>query len=176
MPSFFYKKKYIKMDYLLRTLAFAIMPKPLPPLHLYTYKISKKVSDDTHNHIPKGDISCKIHTRGGTLVGEFNYRSHNGQVGGMYLSENYRHRTLEQQMLVYMMKDMQDAGAKEIWEVINKETKAESDALFYSILWDFRYKKSHVHPSVTGPGYIMEIPKDLRTLLITPGLGKYADN
>ena len=149
------------------------MPKPLPPIHLYTLKISKSTSNDQHNGVPNGDISCKIHTQTGHLVGDFNYRSHNGQVGGMYLTPDYRHRTLEQQMLVYMMKDMQDAGAREIWEVISKET--DSNIRFYSVLWDFQYKKSHVHPSVTGPGYIMTIPNDLRTLTLTPGLGKYAD-
>ena len=162
------------MEHLLRTLAFAIMPKPLPPLHLYTYTITRTISDDNHNRVPNGDIYCNVQTQYGKMVGEFNYRIKTGQIGGIYLSEKYRHRTLEQQMLIYMMKDMQDAGAREIWEVINNEN--ESTPHFYSILWGFQYKKSHVHPSVTGPGYIMEIPKDLRTLLITPGLGKYADN
>ena len=161
------------MEPFLRSLAFAIMPRPLPPLHLQTFRIVKTFSDDDHNKIPKGGVFCNVETLDGKPVGDFNYRSHNGQVGGMYLTEEYRHRTLEQQMLIYMMKDMQDAGAKEIWEVVNREM--DKDKRYYSILWAFRFKPSHIHSSVTGPGYVMRIPEDLRSLIIIPGVGLYKE-
>ncbi len=161
------------MDKFLKSLALAIMPKPLPPLHLHAFQINRKIEDDTYNKCPGGDISCSVITSQGEMVGDFNYRIKTGQVGGMYLKEDYRKQTLEQQMLIYMMKDMKDAGATEIWEVINEETK--HDSRFYSILWSFHFKNSHVHPSVTGPGYIMPIPEDIRSLVIVPGVGKYRD-
>ena len=155
-----------------------ITPK-LPPLHMGTLRIQREISDDVWNKFPIGSINCSVFDKQQKddekeiFVGEFNYRIHTGQVGGIFIANGYRYQALEQQMLIYMMKDMKDAGAKEIWEVINEETK--HDSRFYSILWSFHFKNSHVHPSVTGPGYIMPIPEDIRSLVIVPGVGKYRD-
>ena len=113
-----------------------------------------------------GDISCKVHDQNGIFVCEFNYRIKTGQVGGMFIAEQFRFRALEQQMLIHMMKDMQDAGAQQIWEVV-------SNSKFYSRLWDFQFKDSHVHSSVTGGGYSMDIPRDIRTLTVLPDIGMY---
>ncbi len=107
----------------------------------------------------------------GLHVGCFNYRIKTGQVGGIFIAEPFRCCALEQQMLTYMMKDMQDAGAKQIWEVVPDETQTGYN--FYSKLWSFVYKDTCVHPSVTGMGYIMDIPTDIRTLLVVPGIGVY---
>jgi hypothetical protein len=147
-------------------------PKSLQPLLLSTLKITKKITDDTWNRHPNGSMHCDIHTADGSSVGDFNYRTSTGQIGGIFLEEPYRLQALEQQMLVYMMKDMQASGATQIWEVIPKE-HLSGQRMFYSSLWSFAYKDLHVHPSVTGGGYIMDIPDDLRTLTVTPGIGKY---
>ncbi len=138
---------------------------------LQTFLIKCEVSDDTWNKHPMGDVSCTVHAADGSLVGDFNYRMKTGQVGGIYLTKKYRCQTLEQQMLIYMMTDMQAAGAKQIWEAAPNE--AMSGQRFYSALWSFAYKDSRVHPSVTGTGYIMNIPADIRRLPIVPGVGIY---
>jgi hypothetical protein len=91
------------------------------PLLLSTMKITSEISDDTWNNVPQGDIRCRVHTPDGVSVGDFNYRSKTGQVGGIYIAEKFRCQALEQQMLIYMMKDMQDAGANQIWEVASNE-------------------------------------------------------
>jgi hypothetical protein len=144
--------------------------KALPPLHLGTFKIRRKFYDDIRNKVRNGCISCHIYDNS-DLVGEFDYKIKTGQVGGFFMAEKYRRQALEQQMLIYMMKDMQDAGAKNIWEVVPND--AACGRIFYSKLWSFAYKASHIHPSVTGGGYIMDIPMDLRSLAIIPGVGVY---
>jgi hypothetical protein len=153
-----------------------ITPK-LPPLHMGTLRIQREISDDVWNKFPIGSINCSVFDKQQKddekeiFVGEFNYRIHTGQVGGIFIANGYRYQALEQQMLIYMMKDMQDVGAKRIWEVVPDETNTSYN--FYSKLWSFQFKKSHVHSSVTGGGYIMDIPKDLRTLPIMRGIGVY---
>ena len=142
-----------------------------PPLLLSTFTIERKISDDTWNGVPHGDVKCRVVNVNGEFIGDFNYRIKTGQVGGMYLKEQYRFQALEQQMLVYMMKDMQDACTKQIWEVVSNE-KHTGDR-FYSVLWNFAYKDSHIHPSVTGGGYAMDIPLDIRALPIVPSIGIY---
>ncbi len=132
------------------------------PRLLSTMKITSKISDDTWNNVPQGDIRCRVHTPDGVSVGDFNYRTKTGQVGGIYIAEQFRCQALEQQMLIYMMKDMQDAGAKQIWEVVSKSMGYK----LYSALWSFAYVDSAVHPSVTGSGYAMDIPHDIRTLTV----------
>ena len=139
-------------------------------LHLGTFKIQEIFSDDVWNKVPGGAINCRVYDKNES-VGEFDYRTKTGQVGGIFTEEKYRCKALEQQMLIYMMKDMQDAGAKHIWEVAPEDTVYGRN--FYSNLWSFEYKRSRVHPSVTGGGYIMIIPKDLRSLPIIPGVGAY---
>ena len=148
---------------------FMHMPKPL--LVLSTLKIQHEYSDDTWNKVPMGAVSCRVCTRDGKFVGDFDYRMKTGQVGGFFIAEPYRCRGLEQQMLIHMMKDMQDFGAKQIWEVVPDE--AIMGQRFYSALWSFAFKRSRVHPSVTGMGYAMDIPTDLRSLPIVPGIGVY---
>ncbi len=145
---------------------------PKPPLLLSTLKIEREISDDAWNKMPMGAISCHISTHDGVAVGDFNYRRKTGQVGGMFLAGPFRCQALEQQMLIYMMKDMQDAGAKQIWKVVPKEENTGDK--FYSALWSFQFKDSRqVHPSVTGMGYAMDIPHDLRSLVVMPGIGIY---
>lgn len=153
-----------------------LLPKrELPRLMLLpALKIHHTISDDEWNRVPMGAIDCKVYDRDDTYVGEFFYRIKTGQVGGMYIAESYRCMGLEQQMLIYMMKDMQDAGAKQIWEAMPHESCVGER--FYSALWSFAFTKSCVHPSVTGGGYVMDIPKDLRELVVLPGVGKYDCN
>jgi ribosomal protein S18 acetylase RimI-like enzyme len=139
-------------------------------LHLGTFKIQRNFSDDVWNKVSNGAINCRVYDKKES-VGEFDYRIKTGQIGGIFTEEKYRCRALEQQMLIYMMKDMQDAGAEHIWEVAPDDTVY--GRRFYSKLWSFQYKRSRVHPSVTGGGYIMTIPKDLRSLPIIPGIGAY---
>ncbi len=151
---------------------------PKPPLLLSTLNIAREVSNDAWNKVPMkvpmGAISCHVYTADGDSVGNFDYRIATGQVGGMFLEAPFRCQALEQQMLIYMMKDMQNAGAKKIWEVVSDETKNSYN--FYSKLWSFAFKDSHVHPSVTGGGYAMDIPQDLRSLTVVPGIGVYERN
>jgi hypothetical protein len=159
------------MNHILRAASLLFMPQPLL---LSTMKIKTEISDDTWNKIPQGDIRCQVHTPDGHLVGNFNYRIKTGQVGGMFIAERFRFQALEQQMLIYMMKDMQDAGAKQIWEVVSNENS--SGPRFYSALWSFAFVEPAVHPSVTGSGYAMDIPRDIRTLTVLPGIGIYERN
>ena len=143
---------------------------PTPAL-LSMFKIEQEISDDPWNRVPMGAISCRVYDGKGESVGDFNYRIKTGQVGGIFVEEPYRRRGLEQQMLMYMMKDMQDAGAEQIWEVAPDDTKI--GRVFYSRLWSFAYKNSRIHPSVSGGGYAMDIPHDIRALQVVPGVGAY---
>lgn len=144
------------------------------PLLLASFEIHREFRHDTWNGIEFGEIHCKLlvddaagvmnNARGKQVIGEFNYRVSVGQIMHIGLERGYRGRTLEKQILVYMMKDMQDSGATHIWEVVPND--AFMGRIHYSTLWDFKYMNENVHPSVIGMGYIMEIPCDLRTLKI----------
>jgi len=146
---------------------WSLLNPPKYPLLLSSFKIIKTVRDDTWNAKPGTEYYCKILTREPMplWIGHFDYRASVGQVGRMYIDPLYQGRCLEEQVLVYMMRDMQDAGATHIWEVRPEENDAWDHKLF-SKLWDFTYKPEDLHPSVTGGGYIMPIPKDPRHLCI----------
>jgi len=105
-------------------------------------------------------------------VGEFEYVPHTGGVTGIYLERDFRGKLLEQQVLVYMMRDMLDSGADSIWRAMPREKDILGPA-FYSRLWDFEYKAQDLHPTVMGGGYTMAIPGDPRSLLVKPGIGMY---
>ena len=136
------------------------------PLLLNSFKISKTVKDDVFNGKPSSYYWCKVVTDSNQVIGHFDYRASVGQIGSIYVHPNHKGRLLKEQMLIYMMKDMQDAGATDIWEVCPKMNKKMPKILYHG-LWNFTYKPSKcVHYSVTGGGYTMPIPKDLRTLQI----------
>lgn len=105
-------------------------------------------------------------------VGEFEYVPETGRVDGIFLETDFRGKLLEQQVLVYMMRDMLDSGAGSIWKAMPREKEILGPA-FYSRLWDFEYKAQDLHPTVMGGGYTMAIPGDPRSLLVKPGIGMY---
>jgi hypothetical protein len=114
------------------------------------------------------NLVCKIFTvEDGISVGNFEFVPETGEVDKLFLEPPYRHRDLEQQILIYMMKDMQDAGATHVWDAVPEDDD------FYSNLWQFEYSTEKVHPTASGAGYIMPIPEDLRKILIKPGIGMY---
>jgi hypothetical protein len=144
-------------------LLMAVNLKPAPPLLLSTLKVSMVVSDDMYNSIPGGDISCRIHTAQGISVGRFNYKIGSGEIGLILLETPFQHRALEQQILVYMMQDMAEAGSTHIWKSCLRDSAA---GRIYANLWSFEFRESSIFPGMNTSGYIMEIPRDLRTLMI----------
>jgi len=153
----------------------AVQPLQNTPLLLNSFRIYKREKDDTWNKKPGTEYHCKILAEDNTPnakagikeIGHFDYRATVGQIGRLYLADGYRNRCLKEQILIYMMKDMLDHGATHIWEVCNEDMSRWSDETSYSKMWDFKYKADAVHPSVTGTGYIMPIPKDPRELVIS---------
>lgn len=140
-------------------------------LLLQSFHIRRHLDNDLWNGHAQSAAFCEVSTDLNDVVGQFNYLCKSGQVGNIYLNPKFRGEMLEQQMLVYMMKDMQDAGAKHIWKMTLEE---KHPPFFYSApLWKFKYKPRSVHPSVTGGGYAMEIPKDLRSLILKKGIHVY---
>ena len=149
--------------------------KALPPMNISSLTMVKTIKDDLWNRVPGGSVHVQMFTEDGSTVGDFDYRTATGQVGGMFLTEDFQGRALEQQMLIYAMHDMKAAGARDIWEVVVNENGPSSyfhRPKFYSRLWKFRYC-SPVHDSVTGSGYTMRIPNDPQSLPIIPGVGIY---
>jgi len=71
-------------------------------------------------------------------------------------------------MLLYMMREMQQAGATHIWEVVPEDMYYPYSPPFYSLLWDFKFSVGPVHNTVRGKGYIMKIPDNINTLRIVP--------
>jgi len=136
------------------------------PLLLSSFRIKKEILDDTWNQKPKTAYSCEVLADDDTVVASFDYRAAVGQVYSLYVHKNYKGRGLEEQMLIYMMKDMQDLGATTIWEVCSPKHNCWGK-IIYDGLWCFCYKPGReVHPSVRGGGYVMPIPQDPRTLQI----------
>ena len=158
------------MDYFIDFVLVVLNLKPRPPLHLSTFVISRVISDDIVNSIPAGKYSCMIKTTYGMPVGEFEYGIGSGEIFVIALESQYRHQALEQQILIYMMHDMANAGATHIWKVCRRHGDF---GRFFSGLWSFCWKDSHVFQGVEAPGYIMEIPEDTRKLPILPGIGIY---
>ncbi len=149
------------MNNFLDFLLMAVHLKPPPPLLLSTLQISRAFFDDTLNSIPGGDISCRIHTRAGVHVGFFEYKIGSGSVESIHIEEPFRHQALEQQILIYMMHDMAEAGATHIWKACRQD---DVDGRFFAQLWSFQFKAKNIFQGTDAPGYIMEIPGDLRML------------
>jgi len=151
-------------------------PKPTHPLLLGTFKIYKSTQDDRWNKKPGTEFLCKILTEDDDPnahasikeIGHFQYRATVGQVCGIYLEPDYRGRLLREQVLIYMMRDMLDHGATNIWEWYPKKNEIMDEAHAYCGLWGFQYQDKAVHPSVSGTGYSMPIPADPRELVIKP--------
>ena len=94
------------------------------------------------------------------MTAEFKYRTTVGQVGWIWVSDQDRSLLLVEQILIYMM---QQAGATHIWEAKPRENVECFLYIgpLYSNLWDFRYLAENVHPTVTGGGYIVDIPQNI---------------
>lgn len=108
------------------------------------------------------------------FVGNFDFIANTGQIVSIYLEKAYRNRDLEAQILLHMMHDMQREGASRIWQIQKKETApCDGGSVFYSKLWFFQYKPYHVHHTVVEGGYAMDIPEDIRTLVLPAGIGLY---
>ena len=117
---------------------------------------------------PDNSLVCKIFTMDdGISVGGFECSPTTGEIQNIFLEPPYRNRDLEQQILLYMMQDMLNANASHAWVV------APEDDDFYSQLWEFEYRREKLHPTNSGAGYTMPIPKDLRKPLIKTGMGMY---
>ena len=139
------------------------------PLMLNTLRIDRKVKDDLWNNKPASEIWCEVFTDEGKPVCDFSYRPAVGQVGHLRTEQTFKKRLLGQQMLLYMMREMQQAGATHIWEVVPEDSYYNGfRPPFYSILWDFKFSEGPVHKTVGGTGYIMEIPDNINTLRIVP--------
>jgi hypothetical protein len=153
---------------LLTNIIRALFPQKVPQI-LQTYSITRSVTDDRWNHKPNSDVTCYVMNDQDTCIAEFNYRTTVGQVGWIWVSDQDRSLLLVEQILIYMMKEMQQAGATHIWEAKPKENVKCFLYIrpLYSNLWDFRYVAEKVHPTVTGGGYIMEIPQNINLLQIT---------
>jgi len=147
-----------------------VTPHPILLQTLYIQRTVKHIEKDSQNK--QTYIYCKMHQGNPynprmNFVGEFKFAANTGQVAGIHLEAPYRNRDLEAQILIYMMKDMQDHGASCIWEV------ASCHQGIYSNLWDFKYKPHNIHSTETERGYSMEIPQDIRSLVVPLGVGKY---
>ena len=117
---------------------------------------------------PDNSLVCKIFTMDdGISVGEFSCNPSTGEIQSIFLEPPYRHRDLEQQIVLYAMQDMLNANASHVWV-----TAPEEDP-FYSQLWEFEYKREGTHPTNKNGGYTMHIPKDLRKPWIKTGIGMY---
>ena len=136
--------------------------RPSPRL-LASFAITRHVRDDRWNNQPNSDVYCQIINEHGHCVGDFNYLTAVGQIGDIFLVNSLRNCMLEQQILLYMMRDMQQAGATHIWEARPQFLWHESKP-FYSLLWDFKYASEWIHPSMNTQGYVMEIPENIDLL------------
>jgi len=136
---------------------------PKTPLLLATLHVQKHVNKDWWN-INQTEYHCDVLGDNKQYIGHFNYRPNIGQVGDIYVVPRFRHRMLEEQMLIYMMQDMQEVDENIIWQIYPEESKEWPNDI-YNNLWNFEYKSQReLHPLATGAGYGMKIPDDLRTL------------
>ncbi len=143
------------------------------PLLLNTLHIVRNVKDDTWNNKVASEVFCKVFTEDNEPVCDFSFRKAVGQVGHLRTEEKFKNCMLMQQMLLYMMREMQQAGASHIWEVVPKDIEATNSFCrqpFYSLLWDFKFSQSPVHETVGGMGYIMKIPDNINELRIMPNI------
>jgi len=119
------------------------------------------------------EITCKVFTDDNQPICDFSFRKAVDQVGHLRTEDKFKNRLLMQQMLLYMMHEMQQAGATHIWKVVPQDTEVKdqwSRLLFYSVLWDFKFGRGPVHKTVGGSGYIMKIPANINELRIMPNI------
>lgn len=132
-------------------------------------RIHRQVSDDDWNKKPMSDVTVNVmDCERDECIAHFNYRAAVGQVCRITILLDKKQKkkifVLRQQILIYMMRDMQRMGATHIWEVTPEDStrkKYQGSEPFYSVLWNFYYVEDQVNTSLVGGGYIMEIPKDL---------------
>ena len=143
-------------------------PPPPPPMVNLNDLRARKVSWPIKGRVRKdGGTKMDLFTKSGRPVGDFVYRSSDGYVGGIFLEKPFRHQGLEQQLLLYAMRDMKAAGAKYIWEVVTEDTQ------YYGRLWNFSYVPKDICPPCTGMGYKMAIPEDIDSLKVDTTLSMY---
>jgi len=144
---------------------------------LYIEKSVREFMKDTTEYQKR--FFCKIYQKNPynvhmNFVGDFDYIANTGQILSIFLEMSYRNRDLEAQILIYMMQDMQNEKASRIWHIQKKEiAQCDGGSVFYSKLWFFQYKPYHVHHTVVEGGYAMDIPEDIRTLVLPAGIGLY---
>ncbi len=140
-----------------------------PVLLLQSFAIKRKIADDHWNKKPGTEITCHVLDDNGKCFAEFEYRTTVGQVGRISIVNGYRNSLLKEQIVLYMMREMQQAGATHIWEAMPSEYEMAGFAglpFFYTRLWGFKFAETKVHPTVSGGGYIMEIPSNINELRI----------
>jgi len=115
---------------------------------------------------------CKIYEKNTynahmNFVGKFDFIAITGQFISICLEGAYRNRDLEAQILIYMMHDMQKERASHIWQIQKKKmASCDGSSVFYSTLWFFRHVLYNVHKTVVEGGYAMEIPVDIKALVL----------
>lgn len=144
--------------------------RPKRPVQLLqSFEIKRKVVDYEHYNVTTSYTKCHVLDHDGKCFAEFEYRPTLGEVGRIYVTDGYQRSLLKEQIVLYMMREMQQAGATHIWEAMPNEFEMSSwvgSPLFYFELWDFKYAHVNVHPTAVGGGYIMEIPKNINELRI----------
>ena len=142
-----------------------------PALLLQSFEIKRKVVEYEDYNVTTSYTKCHVLNDEGKCFAEFEYRPTLGEVGRIYVTEGYHKSLLKEQIVLYMMREMQQAGATHIWEAMPSEFETKrfvGSPFFYFKLWSFKYVHINVHPTVVGGGYSMEIPQNINELRIVP--------
>ena len=146
-------------------------PLPPSPLNLSSFYVVKTVWDDTWNDYKNGRVCLSYYKSKDDVpiadpnepprlnekikysgIGYIQYKKYVGQIGLIYLDDEYKGRTLGKQMLQKAVEDME---SEEVWAVTGENHP------FWSNVYDkiFTFRRP-VHPSITGRGYYVK-RKDL---------------
>lgn len=113
-----------------------------PKYSIKDFTKTLKVSDDTWNNIPNGDLEYRFY-KDNKEVGLISFRRGTGQIGVMYLNEEYRGWGIGKDILRLAKKDI---DTDRVWCVTIENHgfwKSRKDSVW----------KDPAHSSVTGSGY-----------------------
>ncbi len=99
------------------------------PLFLNSFKIRREVLYDEWNHQPNNDATRYVLTDNDKLEETFNFETVIGQVGRIYTDKNYKNCVLEPQMLIYVMREIQQAGTTHIWRSTIEESEMKNTGI-----------------------------------------------
>lgn len=123
------------------------------PPSISNFKQVRIVKDDTWNNIPESEILVEFYNID-KKIGHIQYRLGTGQIGLIYLDEEYRGYGLGKQILTDTINEMKKNNIKDIWAVTSKSHDFWSNVFDKSFKW---YDSKDLHPSVSGDGYKMKL-------------------